>query len=569
MKYLDSFINFFLYVFSKKKNELKEDNREYYTGKRKIDLFRRNIIRFRKTNEIIENTIKFLKDFLETQKIGFYFWNENIGQFTDYINPDQKEIQIIDPIILILSEYDIIFLKKNLDLIRNLEHKKIISNLFEEKNANILIPLIMNESILGFIYANTNKQISISEYFTLEEFRYFVIITLSNSLIYSRLENLLKNLEERIKERTDELEKAQKTIIQQEKMAMLGTMVSGVAHELNTPIGVILASSDSILKYFELLIEVLFKKKDFQKLPEAFLNILYFFVYHLSTTETKIITKSFKLKSELKNYFNSHQIPYDEKLLQFLIEFKLYTGDSKTLMNPNNLFYTLIDYYNQCNEFQKKISLDILEYIALIYENIYRILYSSKNISKLVQSLRTYSRTAKNEFVNTNLNRIIDDTIHLLNHTIKDKVKIEKENFYQGSIECDANQIQQVLINLMMNSFQALLSTGKENPTIILKAKELNPEKIEIQVIDNGPGIPKEIQDQVWNPFFTTKPPGEGTGLGLGIAKSIIENHNGKIYFESNENGTTFFIELPKTQPKEKQPKKKHPSIEFGRYDWR
>lgn len=97
-----------------------------------------------------------------------------------------------------------------------------------------------------------------------------------------------------------------------------------------------------------------------------------------------------------------------------------------------------------------------------------------------------------------------------------------------------------------MNSYQALMSSKNPDPTVIIKTKELNENTVQIQVIDNGPGIPKEIQDLIWDPFFTTKAQGEGTGLGLGIVRNIVENHNGKIYFESNEKGTTFFCRITK-----------------------
>lgn len=225
--------------------------------------------------------------------IGFYFWNETIGQFSDFTNKNLRNIQIFDPIILILSEYDIIFLKRNLEILKNQEHKQVMFQLFEENNANVIIPLVLNESILGFIYVHTQKHLSTPEYFTLEEFRYFLVITLSNSLLYARFENLLKNLEEKVIERTEKLEKAQRSLVQHEKMATLGTMVSGVAHELNTPIGVILASSTNLLQYFENLVEFFFVKKELGTLPPHFLEIVYLFSCYLPLMDVVATSKSF------------------------------------------------------------------------------------------------------------------------------------------------------------------------------------------------------------------------------------------------------------------------------------
>jgi signal transduction histidine kinase len=565
--YINSFFN-----FSKNKISSKEyrEQREDFIGKRKIDLFRRSIIKYRVINEIIQYTTNFLKEFLNTENIGFYYWKEDEGHYVDYKEyPNyQNKIQIFDTFILVLSEYDLIFLKRNIDLIRNEEHKKIILNFLEQKEANILIPLILNESILGFIYANSPKYINISDYFILDELRYFVIIALSNSLIYNRLENLLKNLEEKIKERTKELEQAQKSLIQQEKMATLGTMIAGIAHEFNTPVGVIQASSLQVIKYFEHLIEIFFFKKDFRKLPDEFMDILYYFIYHLTVSKGIIQTKLYKLKKQLKDFFNKNQIKYDENLINFLIDTNLYKGNDNVFNNQNNLIHKIIKLYQNLNEEDKILMLDILKFLTFIYENLERIHHSANNIHKLVQSLRNYSRSSKNELLNNNIITIIENTLSLLENTLKHKVQIQKEFHYLGNLICDSNQIQQVLINLIMNSYQALKSCQKDNPLIKIVTKELNQDLIEIQIIDNGPGIPEEIQQQVWDPFFTTKPQGEGTGLGLGIVKNIIENHNGNIYFKSNPNGTTFFIQLPKKQPNISQ-KKSHPSLKYGRYDWR
>ncbi len=551
MNSIKKFINYFFLKLQNKWEKKDIEQRENYVGKRKIDHFRRNIIKYKNLSDLISVSTQFLKDFLQTENVGFYFWNEEIGHFVDSKEKEynNSKIQIFDPFILTISEYDIIFLKRNIDFIRNENHKNIILNFMNTKNANILIPLILNESILGFIYANTSKYITISEYFILEEFRYFVIITLSNTLIYSRLENILKNLEKTIQERTKELEKAQQILIQQEKMATLGTMIAGIAHEFNTPISVIQNSSTQVIQYFESLVEIFFLKKDFRKLPDEFLNVLYYFIYHLAVSHKDVQIKTYKLKKMLKEYLNSHHISYDEKLIQFLVDFNFYKGDNIIFENKNNLIHKIIELYNQSNEEDRQLILDIMKFLAIIYENINRIQYSSQSIIKLVRSLRNYVRSSKNELLSHNIVQIIENSIQLVMNSIKHKIKIITNYEYNKEIVCDSNQIQQVIINIVMNAFNALKSTDNPDPTIKILTREISNEKIEIQIQDNGPGIPEEIQLQVWDPFFTTKPQGEGTGLGLGIVKNIIENHQGKVFFESNQQGTTFFIQLYKNPP--------------------
>jgi signal transduction histidine kinase len=108
-------------------------------------------------------------------------------------------------------------------------------------------------------------------------------------------------------------------------------------------------------------------------------------------------------------------------------------------------------------------------------------------------------------------------------------------------LQADKDQLIRAINNLLQNSIQAF--DGKENGMIQLKL-DLENKLCKISITDNGKGIPHERQNKVFVPYFTTK--STGTGIGLSITKQIIENHNGKIYFESQENkGTTFFIELP------------------------
>ena len=103
------------------------------------------------------------------------------------------------------------------------------------------------------------------------------------------------------------------------------------------------------------------------------------------------------------------------------------------------------------------------------------------------------------------------------------------------------DELIQVWTNIIHNAIQAMKSNGK----LFIQTK-LENNNVLVTIQDNGAGIPKEVQNRVFDAFFTTKSAGEGSGLGLDITKKIIEKHNGKIWFESSERvGTTFFIYLP------------------------
>ncbi|OGS21887.1 MAG: hypothetical protein A3J83_04675 [Elusimicrobia bacterium RIFOXYA2_FULL_40_6] len=166
----------------------------------------------------------------------------------------------------------------------------------------------------------------------------------------------------------------------------------------------------------------------------------------------------------------------------------------------------------------------------------------------LIGSLLTFSRVSQLTKNKEDINKVIQDTLVL--EETQAKVKniniITKLAGDLPLISVNANQIQQVLVNLCNNSIDAMMKGGK----ITIKT-EPSKEKgfIEISVEDAGPGIPKSIQSKIFEPFFTTKEVGKGTGLGLSLVYEIIKNHNGSIEVESpvkeTGRGTRFILRLP------------------------
>jgi len=121
------------------------------------------------------------------------------------------------------------------------------------------------------------------------------------------------------------------------------------------------------------------------------------------------------------------------------------------------------------------------------------------------------------------------------------------------TVECDANQIQQVLIALMVNAIEAMGATAdsSEGGTLTVEARSApTPGRVEIRVSDTGIGMSDETKVHIFEPFFTTKSEGKGVGLGLAVAYGIIERHHGTIDVESAEGrGTSFLLSLPVHQP--------------------
>ncbi|MBW4488533.1 MAG: sensor histidine kinase [Trichocoleus desertorum ATA4-8-CV12] len=202
-----------------------------------------------------------------------------------------------------------------------------------------------------------------------------------------------------------------------------------------------------------------------------------------------------------------------------------------------------------------------------IAEDLPRILASMKmgteRIRELVLNLRNFYRLDEAEMKPADLEAGIENTLVLLQNRYKQKIEIVRQFGKIPPVECHINQLNQVFMNLLSNSIDALLEAepGKcsiqigstASPPlkqIVIKTATASSNRVGIWISDNGPGIASDIQEHLFEPFFTTKPRGVGTGLGLSISYQIItEAHQGRIYCCSSPGeGTTFVIELPLQQ---------------------
>jgi signal transduction histidine kinase len=177
-----------------------------------------------------------------------------------------------------------------------------------------------------------------------------------------------------------------------------------------------------------------------------------------------------------------------------------------------------------------------------------KILDSAERCKKIVNNLLTYSRQRMPSKSLESISDIIDRAIDLRNYWLKsNNIEIVREYDPASTVFVDAQQIQQVMLNLLLNAEQALVDTGQANPRIrfVTRSDKTN-RRLVIEVIDNGPGIPSSVASKIFDPFYTTKSVGIGTGLGLSISHGIIAEHGGTIRFENAEGGgAAFIIELP------------------------
>jgi signal transduction histidine kinase len=197
------------------------------------------------------------------------------------------------------------------------------------------------------------------------------------------------------------------------------------------------------------------------------------------------------------------------------------------------------------------------EFVEVIVEEVNR-------LNGVVSAFLDYSRPLKQNFGPTDLHEVVTRTLKLIVNDVPKNVTI-KEELADGlpKVDADAEQLKQVLINLVQNAVQAL---GEQQGEISIRTSR--PERfgdlrtsdpIELQVTDNGPGIPNDQQLNIFVPFFTTKQ--KGTGLGLAICQRIVKNHGGTITVQSKVGeGSTFTIRLPSLA--EEQPPTETPPLE-------
>ncbi|MBD2037155.1 HAMP domain-containing protein [Leptolyngbya sp. FACHB-321] len=206
--------------------------------------------------------------------------------------------------------------------------------------------------------------------------------------------------------------------------------------------------------------------------------------------------------------------------------------------------------------------------LEFLQEDLPKMLASMKlgtdRIRQIVLSLRNFSRMDEAEFKAVDIHEGIDSTLMILQHRLKatserPEIALVKDYSVLPLVECYPGQLNQVFMNILVNSIDAIeeshtkrtAQTLKDHPNqITIRTSIVNAEWVEVGIADNGVGIPKEVQQQIFNPFFTTKPLGKGTGMGMSISYQIItEKHGGKLEcFSISGEGTEFVIRIPLRQ---------------------
>jgi len=301
------------------------------------------------------------------------------------------------------------------------------------------------------------------------------------------------NLEARVKERTRELAKTNRTLIktakdlekvnaalqksqvqlvQSEKMASLGQLSAGIAHEINNPTGFILSNLNTLSEYV----------KVFKKLLEQYESLF--------SAERKGNSKKKKISE--------------------IVEMRKDTG---------------------------------LEYILKDVDNLFKETRAGADrVKDIVEGLRSFAHTDEAKMVEGDVNKCIESALKIIWSEMKYKCELRKDLTKLPLTHCHPGQLNQVFMNILMNAVQAIPEEGGD---ITVSTKAVKTDII-VKISDTGTGIPTANISKIFDPFFTTKEVGHGTGLGLSISHGIVKRHGGSIEVESEVGkGTSFIVCLP------------------------
>lgn len=370
------------------------------------------------------------------------------------------------------------------------------------------VELLLNSDLT---VAGMGRQLLISN--LMERYSQVVELNMQLHTVNRALEHERKHLDDTL----NKLRNAHERLVHQEKMATLGQLVAGVAHEINNPVAALESANEYLLE----MLPSLFDRppgNDFELMRS-------FFVDGLNTgTASSIISRE-----QIEAY--REQVP------------ELRTADIRRIL--------------QLSEASRKIALELYSkgktdqlVVALKYAeagmHMRRIKITSKRIASLVKSLKRYSRHESSGETECDLKEGIQDTLHILGNRLKNIELTVSIPDGLPKVRFDSGELNQVWTNLLVNACDALNDSGQ----IYIEAEE-TPKSVVVRIGDNGPGIPEDNWDKIFLPHFTTRNSSGnfGLGLGLSITRELVYRYHGDIIVgRSQHGGAEFKVKLKKAQ---------------------
>ena len=344
----------------------------------------------------------------------------------------------------------------------------------------------------------------------------------------------IKQTEQRLAEATREAERAlselrttQTQLIHSEKMAALGQLIAGIAHEVNTPLGAIKSSGGNIVHSLDQSLRNLPRVHGLLGAEE---ERLFFRLLDESREHTELLTsrEARKYTRALAAELEGEGVERSRQTADLLVQLKV-------LKEPTR-------YLPLIRHPEASFILDTAYGVASIITNTTNINNAVERAAKIIYALKSYSRQdPSGDPVEASLRDGLETVLTLYHNQIKQGTELLRHYDEIPPLRCHPDELGQVWTNLIHNALQAMEYRG----TLTVDLAREGEEAV-VSITDTGPGIPAEVRERIFEPFFTTKPSGEGSGLGLDIVKKIIDKHRGRIEFESEPGlGTTFRVHLP------------------------
>jgi signal transduction histidine kinase len=338
---------------------------------------------------------------------------------------------------------------------------------------------------------------------------------------------------------TDRLKSSELLLQQSEKMAQLGMLTAGIAHEINNPVAAVQRGAVQLKDLIHQVQQAQLRLGEFGLTGEQWVRLYNLYTEKKEKNTPKgnwdLLEQSDK-ESELADWLEDLGIEDAWDIASSLIDMGITFNDLADLegsFSPEQLQYGL-------SWMAAQAEMDAL--LAEIY-------IGAGRIADIVKALKTYVYLDQGPTQRVDIHEGLENTLIILRSKLGKGIKVIRDYGQDlPEIEAYGSELNQVWTNIISNASEAM---GEEGELILRTGRENGWVYVEIQ--DTGPGIPEDIQSKIFSPFFTTKPVGKGTGLGLNISYNIIQKHGGEIRVFSQPGKTCFQVLLPTSQESAQQ----------------
>jgi signal transduction histidine kinase len=341
-------------------------------------------------------------------------------------------------------------------------------------------------------------------------------------------------MNEQLMEKMAEMEATQAKLIESEKIATLGQLVAGIAHEINTPLGAINSASGTVENSLRFIVEQL--PMLFGTLVGDEQKLFFRMVDNSIASDQKLsMTEKRDLRNALVTTLEQHNVPNARKIAETMVNMGVYRE-----VEP---FLPLLQHADVGAIF------DAANKLSMMKRSSQTISVAVERASKIVFALKNFARfDHSGEKVQANITETVETVLTIYHNQIKRNTELVRNYEDVPTIYCFPDELNQVWTNLVHNALQAMNYEGTLTVNVKNDKTKNDTAKnaVLVSIGDTGKGIPEEIREKIFQPFFTTKAAGEGSGLGLDIVRKIVEKHDGAIWLESEVGkGTTFFVSIP------------------------